>query len=528
MKTNPMTACDFYKLGHQTMDIPGVQRVVSTWTPRSHKYTPDCPYTVNFGYQWIVQKCFVEFFKDFFKGNFEDYAEDFRMKVGATFNPTYIEPVINGFAKLHNLGYLPIEVWAVPEGYLIEDGCPAAMIFNTVDGFGWLPQFLEDLWSMNSWLPSTSATTAYYRRRNAESFYDNIAEDETAIRRLCGDFSMRGMTGHEAAAISGAGHLLSFDRTATIDANSILAEYYGADLINNPPGYGTPSLEHSVVEKGVAYFKHKIENNEIIQSSIYAKYVDIGLKEKWDINLIAEMCFMIYMLTEVQPNGVFTYVSDTYDFWGIIGNVLPTIKDIILNRNGKLVIRPDSGNPVKVILGNDAAENHWENLGVLKSLAAIFGNTTNKWGYKMLEPHIGFIYGDAITAERQKDILTGAFAMMFSPENITLGIGAYTYQYVTRDTRGFAIKATDCTIDGIGEISIFKEPKTDTSKRSQRGAVVVKAAMGNVVCSWIDGYTLEEALNSKHQIMRPIFRDGDIMNTETIYEIRNRLWNNKF
>lgn len=530
MKTNPMTTCDFYKLGHMTMDVPGVQRVVSTWTPRHHKHDKDNEFTVNFGHQYVVKRWFDEYFQDFFAGDFDKYAEDFRRKVDKTFNETYVQPVINAFRKLHELGYLPMEVWAVPEGYLIPDGCPSVMMFNTVEGFGWLPQFLEDLWSMHSWLPSTSATTAYYRRLNATPFFEENSDDPSAVRRLCGDFSMRGMTGHEAAAISGAAHLLSFDRTATIDANSILEEYYGADLTENPPGYGLPSLEHSVVEKGVAYFREQIINGTLIQNEKYARYVTDAVVNNWEINLIAEMCFLIYMLTEVQPSGNFTYVSDTYDFWGIVGKVLPELYFIIIDRQGKLIIRPDSGDPIKVILGNPNATDEVEKDGALKALENIFGYKTNKKGKKLLHPAIGLIYGDAITAERQQIILEGLKEREYSPEAITLGIGAYTYQYVTRDTRGFAIKATACVFDNIGEVPIFKLPKTDDSKKSQRGAVLVVEPTGypDVPLQYNDRERLEWATGYHDQLMRPIFKDGKTMNQETIYTIRERLWKGAF
>lgn len=527
MRRNPMTCCDYYKLGHMTMDVPGVQRVVSTWTPRNHKHNPEYEATVNFGYQWSVPTCFIDFFKDFFANDFEPYAEDFRRKINTTFNKQYVEPIVEAFRKLHALGYLPIEVWAVPEGYLIPEGCPAAMMFNTVEGFGWLPQFLEDLWSMHNWLPSTSATTAYYRRKAAEPYYKEYAEDESAVRRLCGDFSMRGMTGHEAAAISGAGHLLSFDRTATIDANSILEEYYGADLTTNPPGYGTPSLEHSVVEKGVAYFREQILDGTLVQNEKYATYIREAFQQNWEINLIAEMCFLVYLMTEVQPTGLFTYVSDTYDYWGVVGKILPMLRTLIMSRDGKLSIRPDSGDPVLTILGDEDSDELYKRMGTLRSLGTIFGYTFNAKGAKVLDKHIGFIYGDAITAKRQEEILKGAIAMGYSPECITLGIGAYTYQYVTRDTCGFAIKAVNCSIGSIGEIPIFKQPKTDMGKKSQRGAVVVLSD-GNDVLKYEDEYALEDALTHPYQKMRPIFQNGKMFNQETIYEIRDRLWKGEF
>lgn len=540
MRTNPMTCCDYYKLGHMTMDVPGVKTVVSTWTPRHHKHdVEENEFTVNFGTQYVVKKCFGEFFEDFFAQEFEVSAEDFKKNIGSSFNPQYIEPIIESFRKLHKLGYLPLEVWAVPEGTLIPDGCPQSMIFNTHPDFGWLPQFVEDLWSMHSWLPSTSATTAYYRRVAAEKYFRKYSDNPSAGHYLCGDFSMRGMTGHEAAAISGAGHLLSFVNTATIDANRILEQYYGADLEKNPPGFGLPSLEHSVVEKGVAYFLQKLRNNDL--TPLYIPYVNKAKQAQWDNTLIAEMCFIIYLLTEVQPTGNFTYVSDTYDYWGVVGKILPTIKDLIMDRDGRFILRPDSGNPVDVILGtkdfrykvSDNLDNNGqcipsdvaEEYGTLRCLFFTFGGIKNAKKKFLLDTHIGLIYGDAITAERQEQILSGAVELGFSPENVKLGIGAYTYQFVTRDTRGYAIKAVDCVIEGIGEIPIFKEPKTDSSKKSQKGAVVVEGYdYHGCITKWTDGFTLEEALIHENQLMRRVFRDEFSYNKETIYDIRRRLW----
>lgn len=543
MFINPMTSCDYYKLGHMTMDVPGVKTVVSTWTPRHHYHdNPQNDYTVAFGAQWAVQRFFIEYFEDFFDGDFEFYVEDFERIVRPSFNSEYLDTVIEAWRDLHELGYLPIAVWAVPEGFLLKDGVPMAMMYNTDRRFGWLPQFLEDLWSNSMWLPSTSATTSYYRRKAAMPYFEQYSDTPNAVRRLCGDFSLRGMTSMEAGAISGAGHALSFDRTATIPANSLLRQYYSAVFTNNEaPLYGLPSLEHSVVEKGVAYFKQKIAAGEDIE---YWNYIKKGFDENWEINLIAEMCFILYMLKEVQQTGNFTYVADTYDFWGIIGKVLPTIAYEILSRDGKFIVRPDSGDPVRVILGRGLYTpkaqapvfckneklygSYTEQIGALESLSQTFGYTLNNVGMKILNPHIGLIYGDAITAERQEDILRGITERGWAPENITLGIGAYTFQYATRDTRGFAIKATACDIEGIGEIPIFKQPKTDMSKSSQRGAVAIRHSDidVNVITGYRDGLTIEDAVSDT--IMKQIFLDGKTMNKENLDLIRLRLWKGDF
>lgn len=524
MYKNPCLMVDAYKLGHYFQMPPSVQTVFSTWTARSNKYHQGCENTVVFGHQGFIQEYLVEFFnQNFFNADIDTIEKDFMRKVGAVFHHSYTG--FTRFRKLYDLGYLPIRVMGVPEGTILPPGIPDHIIMNTHPEFAWLPQYLEDLWSCHNWLPTTSATTAYYRRKLIEPYAERTCDNPKLVEHMCGDFSMRGMTGEDAAYVSTAGHLLSFDRTATVEGNSYLEQYYAADLRepHRVPGLGVPSLEHSVVCQNVAYYKELLATGSLPEYMV--PYVRKAMSENWEVNLVAEMCFILYLLTEVQTTGMLTYVSDTYDYWGVVSKILPVIKPVILGRNGTFSIRPDSGDPIKIICGDDCAETDSpEFYGTLRMLQKIFGAKKNAKGYFVLDPHIRMIYGDAITSHITETVCKWcAYTGMFSTENIAFGIGAYTYQYVTRDTRGYAIKATDAIFSDMGELPLYKQPKTDPGKKSPKGAVALtRDEGGNFLL--VENLTIEEALNYPNNIYVTKLEDGEVKNFETFYEIKNRLW----
>jgi len=524
MKKNPALVIDFYKAGHYFMQPRAVETVYSTWTARSNKYHPGCEHTVVFGHQGFVKEYLVDFWNtEFFQKPIEELRESFNKIMNNCFNPIYAD--FSRFERLHELGYLPIAVWGVPEGSVVTIRVPQAVIYNTHPEFGWLPQYLEDMWTNHNWLPSTSATTAYYRRKDLEMFFNETCDDPTAIRRSNGDFSMRGMCGEDSAYISSAGHLLSFDRTATVDANGYLEQYYGADIENRPPGHGNPSLEHSVVCQGIAYYTHLFMTKQLDD-----EYQAIAQRAgaDWELSLIGEMLFLYHLLTKVQPTGMFTYVSDTNDYWGVLTKIAPALHPEIMARDGKIVFRPDSGTPELIVCGDPNATDKFVRMGSIKTLEYFFGSSYNTKGYKLLDSHVGLIYGDAISAKVALAIATSLMADGWSIQNIIFGIGAFTYQYVTRDTRGYAIKATNAIFAELGEIILSKTPKTDDgTKVSQRGAVKVFGE-GNRITDYSDRHTIAESQADGRNMMRPIFIDGEQFNVETIYDIRDRLWNNQF
>lgn len=526
MYKNPCLMVDAYKLGHYFQMPPGIKTVFSTWTARSNKHHPDCPKTVVFGHQGFIKEYLVDFFNEnFFSKDIQKIKADFERKVGSIFSPTYAS--FDRFEALHKLGHLPIAVWGVPEGTLLPINIPDHVLYNTHPDFAWLPQYLEDIWSCHNWAPTTSATSAYYRRKLIHEFTTRMCEDPyTVARHMCGDFSMRGMMNEDAAYTSTAGHLVSFDRTATVEGNAYLEQYYGADIEHMPPGLGVPSLEHSVVCENVAYYKqHLCDGN--LPERMRAK-VHVAMMENWEPNLIAEMCFLMRLLTEVQPTGMLTYVSDTYDYWKVVSKVVPFLRDIIMERDGCLAIRPDSGDPVKILCGDPAHEDPIspEAHGTLNILLHHFGYTTNSKGYRVLPPNIRVIYGDAITSDIIRQVGGWCLNNQVSIENLAFGIGAYTYQYVTRDTRGFAIKATDAIFED-GELPLYKAPKTAAWKSSPKGCVAVRREI-NGEPIMVDGLTLPQFLGMQDKVYVRKFEDGVQYNIQSIYDIRRTLWGGQF
>lgn len=234
--------------------------------------------------------------------------------------------------------------------------------------------------------------------------------------------------------------------------------------------------------------------------------------------LYAEFIFFKRLITEVYPSGIVSIVSDTYDYWSVLTKVVPSLKKDILSREGKIVIRPDSGNPVKIVCGDPHAEPRTpEYKGTVELLWETFGGTHTETGHKLLDEHIGVIYGDSITPERAEAIIEGLKVKGFASGNIVFGIGSFTYQYNTRDTFGFAMKATWCQINDKG-VDMFKEPKTDDgTKNSAKGLLaVVRGQDGEL--ELINQATKEQQLQS---LLKPVWRDGKFLKQFSLEQIRN-------
>ncbi len=238
---------------------------------------------------------------------------------------------------------------------------------------------------------------------------------------------------------------------------------------------------------------------------------------KEDIKTVAELCFVKDLITEVYPTGIVSIVSDTFDLWKVISFILPELKNIILERDGKVVIRPDSGDPVKIICGDDKQKGSAKK-GLIECLWDIFGGSVNGKGYKVLDSHIGAIYGDSITLDRCKSICQKLKDKGFASTNMVYGIGSYTYQYNTRDSFGFALKSTMCMIDGIQK-NIYKNPKTDDGvKKSNKGVVAILKNEDGYVC--IDELMVRDNVEDK---MRDVFVDGKLFIDDSLAEIRERI-----
>jgi len=487
MKISPLLLKDGYKVGHKFQYPENTTLVYSNLSPRKSR-SADADEIIFFGLQYFIKEYLIEEFdKNFFSRPKVEVLKEYARRLDAYLGKDSI--TYQHIADLHDLGYLPLEIKALPEGSLVPMRVPVLTIKNTLPAFFWLTNMLETLMSAILWKPSTSATTAFqYLRTFTQYAAETVGEDRSFIPWQGHDFSFRGMAGIEDATLSGAAHLLSFAGTDTIPAIDLLEQYYGADCEKELIGGSVPATEHSVMCMGM-------QDGEI------------GTFER--------------LITKVYPAGVVSVVSDTWDFWQVITVFLPQLKEKILARNGKLVIRPDSGDPVKIIVGDkNAAIGSPEYKGAIECMWEVFGGTVTAQGYKLLDSHIGLIYGDSITTQRQREILEGLKSKGFASYNVVLGIGSFTYEYVTRDTYGFAMKATYGEIDGVGR-DIYKDPKTDDgTKKSAKGLLQVyrDAITGKLAlkdqCSW------EEEGQGE---LKTVFKDGKLTVEWSLSEIRNKL-----
>jgi nicotinamide phosphoribosyltransferase len=486
--------CDFYKLAHREQYPANTESIYSTWIPRSNRYFPKADKVVAFGIQGFVKKYLINYFNEHFFNRDQDevldeYARYMKHTLGIE------NPNTDHIEDLHDLGYLPIRLRAVKEGTLVPIKVPMMTVENTDKRFFWLTNYLETIISNETWQPMTSATIAHTYRKLLDEYALKTVGNTDGVEFQGHDFSMRGMGSLESATTSGAGHLLSFVGTDTVPAIAYLEEYYKANIETELVGTSIPATEHSVM-------------------SSYGNESEFELFK--------------HLMTNVYPKGFFSVVSDTWDFWKVIGEYLPALKEEIMNRDGRVVIRPDSGDPVQIVCGIEGSysPNHEKTLeekGLIECLWDIFGGTVTEQGYKVLDPHIGAIYGDSITLERAEAIVKGLERKGFASTNIVFGIGSFTYQYNTRDTFGFAMKATHAVVDGQ-ERFLFKDPKTDDgTKKSLRGRVAVVKIDGELVVSdGLDKRTYEYNFKNLDQL-EDVFVNGRLVREQSLAEIRQIL-----
>lgn len=494
---NPMFLADFYKYGHIDQYPKGVTQVWSNWTPRKTR-VPGRTHAVHFGLQYFILKYLKEEFDNhFFNRPLADVLTEYIEVIKTTLGVE--KPRVDHIAALWQLGRLPLAIYSLPEGTAVPMGIPAMVITNTDPRFFWLPNFLETLLSAALWKPSTSATTALeYRKLFTKYAVESGETDLSFIDWMGHDFSMRGMSGIEDAVLSGMGHLLSFNGTDTLPAILAARKYYGADL---SIGGSVPATEHSVMSAG---------------------------------SKDGEFETFRRLIEDIYPTGIVSIVSDTWDLWKVLTEYIPALKDKILARDGKIVIRPDSGDPVKIICGDEWAYNskHGYNCdlnppmwGAAALLAKALGTET-RYGKGDLIRNGGLIYGDSITLERADQILKGLVNQKLSPYNMVFGIGSYTYEYVTRDTNGYAMKATAVRINDE-VVPIFKDPVTDDGlKKSLRGIPVVYPHLDlKTMTSELVAVETTDPSMLDNCAFEKVYEDGELLTFTRFDEIRKRVRN---
>jgi nicotinamide phosphoribosyltransferase len=482
---NPITQIDGYKVDHRRQYPDGTSLIFTNFTPRKTR-RPDADNVVFFGLQYFLKEYLVRQWNErFFQKPKTEVVTAFTRRIDSYLGANAVGS--QHVADLHDLGYLPISIMALPEGSLVPLRVPQMVIYNTDSRFFWLTNYLETILSTTLWGACTSATTAFYFKRLLTRYAMETVGDAAFVPWQGHDFSFRGMFGLEAARISGAAHLTSFTGTDTIPAIDFLEEYYGADSDRELIGGSVAATEHSVMCAG-------------------------GMED--------ELGTFRRLITTVYPSGIVSIVSDSWDFWRVMTEFTVALKQTILARDGKLVFRPDTGDPVDIVCGDPSAPiDTPEGKGAIQCLWDVFGGSITPQGYRVLDPHVGLIYGDSITMERAEAICSGLKAKGFATTNIVFGIGSYTYQFVTRDTDGYAAKATFATVNGVDR-EIFKAPKTDDgTKRSAKGLTAVFKDEQGRYClkdqaSWDDVHNCE---------FKRVFHNGSLENEQTLADIRDRL-----
>lgn len=565
MHTSILNYIDFYKADHRSQYPKGTTKVFSNFTPRSSRIE-GIDKVVFFGLQYYIREYLVNRWTNSF---FYQSKEQVLSAYSRRMKNAFIDITVEHIEALHDLGYLPIEISALPEGKSVPLRVPMFTITNTDPDFYWLTNYLETQISACLWQACTSATIAKEYKKIFLDAMKRSGGPEDFVTFMGHDFSFRGMSSIESAEISGAAHLLSFQGTDTVAAIDFLEKYYNADSDKELIGCSVPATEHSVQCMGS-------KENEF---NTYKR-----------------------LITEVYPHGIVSIVSDTWDYWNVWTNILPELKDEILKRAenspypvNKVVIRPDSGDPVKIICGEEydtfsdletakkciisdmfqyAMNDHtskpglydykiaikteddqkfysiivafnlnrkedgtsyvseWvitqldeyeptpEQKGSFQLAWEVFGGKVNDEGFKELHPAIGLIYGDSITLERARAITDKLIRKGFVP-SMVFGIGSFTYQYNTRDTFGFAMKSTYGEINDE-PVEIFKDPVTDNgTKKSAKGLTSVLLDENNEY--YLKDQCTKNQYYSDENQLKLVFKDGKSLIEESLSDIRKRV-----
>lgn len=512
-KISPLLRTDSYKLSHvhlmdQTVGGKGIiTKLLSNFTSRGSR-VPGVNHTVHFGLQAWLTELQEDFETGFFNIPVEEAIADYRDGIDGfvdltDFDDTHIR-------KLHALGYLPLEVKGLYEGTLVPIRVPSLTIENTHPDFAWLVNYLETWLSSAIWHPSTNATTAHTARRLLDKYALETTGQTESVDWQFHDFSFRGLSNWQSAASLGAAQLTSFKGSDNVPAKAFVKNNY-------------PGVDNGLIAASVVATEHSIMvlNGREGELETYRR------------------------LIEANPNGILSLVSDTYNLWNVLTNFFPTLKEEIMGRNGKLVIRPDSGNPADIICGTMHlnSENLWEDSkknhayapnvernspekGVIEILWEIFGGTVNEQGYKELHPSAGAIYGDSINLENAKEIFERLKAKGFASTNIVFGWGSFLAAgscapgvLITRDTYGSAIKGTWAEVNGEG-VNLLKDPITDSGlKKSATGRLAVLSQMNGVP------YLVEKATPEQEaqSLLQTVWKNGKFVRTQSFQNIRETL-----
>ncbi len=449
---------DSYKTSHWVQYPAGSEYMSSYVEARKGDYD-----VVFFGLQAFIK----EYLSDPITQQDIDDAETVITAHGLTFNRAGWERLI----EKHG-GYLPLRIEAVPEGTIVPISNVVCQVVNTDPEFYWLPSYIETALLRAIWYPSTVASVSHYCKGILRQALERSADNMDSLAFRLHDFGARGASSFESVALGSLAHLVNFSGTDSMTALVAASRWYGMD--KDMPAFSIPAAEHSTMtawgrDGETAAFANMLEQ--------------FGGTDK-----------------------AFSVVSDSYDLWNAIDNIWgDALKEDVKNMGGTLVIRPDSGEPVKVVRE------------ALERLAVKFGTTTNSKGYKVLPDYVRIIQGDGISAQSLSKIVNAVMDAGFSAENITFGMGGGLLQQVNRDTMSWAMKASAICINGSWK-DIYKDPVTSHSKRSKKGRLaLIKNASGELETIKADALS-----ENKQSLLRDVFVDGRLLVEDNLTSIRER------
>lgn len=561
---NPILAAnvtDGYKLDHISQYVAGTEMVYSNMTPRDSKLARALREhfdgkVVWFGAQFAVKYMIAMWDTTFFKQPKHKVLKQYARRIHNYVGPDKGAKQIKAMGDLHDLGYLPLRIKALPEGSRVNMQIPALTVQSTHKDFYWLANYKETFLSCMIWPMCNAASLADQYFQTSKRWGEKTGANEMWLGIANHCFAARGHRGMEDAMISGMGQLLSSYGTDTLWAIDGLEEYYNADSDKELIGCSVNATEHATSTQRIAYYRDVL-----------------GYKEYGQ----AEVESVRNLLKEVYPTGILSYVSDSEDFWWFMEHGLRLLADDILARKEdalglcKFVCRPDSSpkTPLEIILGDKLILKegvslngyHWDDMkskdldyakvgdqyfkrvlkdgvissfesvdlkdvpafvrGSLEILGEIFGFETNEKGFKVLNPKVGIIYGEAITLELQDRIYDIMAKDGWCVSNVLFGTGSWGFlENSSRDSYGFAIKGTHSVVDGK-DVSMQKSPKTAKSlKKSAKGLLRVDLVDGEYVLK--QECTAEEADGG---CLEEIFMNGEMTKEISLAEVRKNLGN---
>jgi nicotinamide phosphoribosyltransferase len=462
---NIIDATDSYKWTHWRQYPKGTEGVYSYFESR---VGANYPYTLFFGLQYIMKR--------FLEGPVvtgEKLAEANAMAQahfgGPLFNYEGWDYILNEHG-----GCLPLRIKAVAEGSRIPINNVMMTVENTDPKCFWLTNALETQLTQ-VWYPSTVATLSNFTIKEIEEWVVKTGGDPAIVAFMLHDFGCRGATGMEAAAIGGAGHLITSKGTDTIPAMQLAQYYYDAKL--DDLAFSVPATEHSVM---TSLGRH-------------------GEKE------------IVAQLLQEYPTGIISCVADSFNIYDFVDMIGTEFREKILERDGKFVVRPDS-------ITTEHPTPEALVVALIEKVGHYFGYTENEKGYKVLNPKIGLLWGDGIDPAGIMLILSTLASAGWAAENMVFGMGGGLLQKVNRDTQRSAFKCSAQKRDGEW-FDIFKDP-LDSSKKSKRGRLALEY---NKSVGLFNTIQLQGGLginDTPNNLLKTVFENGRVTKTYTFDEVR--------